>query len=289
MVKSDDQPRTDRDDDERWFGGRRWTGYAAISFVVVIAVCALILVLIRHGSSATAGQATVQSTGVTPVAAGSAPASTAASAAQPAASLAQVAPAETTPAVTTTSAPVVPTTAPTGTVWQLVAGQAIPSQPGVGPAHIDGYTATGYAHTPLGALYAAANDFYRVPIAVSADTDWRTPLAAMVAPGPGVKGLASLREPMDAQPIGAQGMGMSQLAAFKYVSYTDTDAVIELVFRDTNSGLHAGPLHMQWLSGDWRVVMTSDGTIGGADAVISALDGFVAWQGVGCPAAGRRH
>ena len=280
MVNSDDQPRTDRDDDERWFGGRRWTGYAAIGFVVVIAVCAGILVLIRHGATATAGQATVQSTGA-PLVASSAPVSTAASAAPPATSAAPVAPPETTPTSTASAAPVVPTSAPTGTVWQLVAGQAIPSQPGVGPAHVDGYTATGYAHTPLGALYAAANDFYRVPIAVSADTDWRPPLAAMVAPGPGAKILASLREPMDPQPIGAQGMGMSQLAAFKYVSYTDTDAVIELVFRDTNSGLHAGPLHMQWLSGDWRVVMTPDGTIGGADAVIGTLDGFVAWQGVG--------
>ena len=282
MVKSENQPRADRDDEERWFGGRRWTGYAAVGFVVVIAVCAAILVLLRHGSAGTAGQATVASTGAPLIVASSAPVSSAASAAPPApTSAAQVAPAETTAATTASAASVVPTAAPTGTVWQLVAGQAIPSQPGVGPAHVDGYTATGYAHTPLGALYAAANDFYRVPIAVSADTDWRTPLAAMVAPGPGVKILASLREPMDAQPIGAQGMGMSQLAAFKYVSYTDTDAVIELVFRDTNSGLHVGPLHMQWLSGDWRVVMTSDGTIGGADAVIGTLDGFVAWQGVG--------
>lgn len=280
MVKSDDQPRTDRDDDERWFGGRRWTGYAAIGFVVVIAVCALILVLVRHGSSATAGQATVQSTGVAPVAAGSAPASTAASAAQPAASPAQVAPAKTTPAVTTTSALVVPTSAPTGTVWQLVAGQAIPSQPGVGPAHVDGYTAIGYAHSPLGALYGAANDFYRVPIAVSAETDWRTPLAAMVAPGPGAKVLASLREPMDPQPIGADGMGISQLAAFKYVSYTDSDAVVQLVLKDKNGGLHVSTVPMQWLNNDWRLVMTPDGTIGGADTVVNSLDGFVAWQGV---------
>jgi hypothetical protein len=276
MVKSDDQPRVDRDDDERWFGGRRWTGYAAIGFIVVIAVCVGILVLLRHGSSATAGQATVASTGAPLVVASSAPVSTAASAAPPATSPAQVAPAKTT----ASAAPVVPTAAPTGTVWQLVAGQAIPSQPGVGPAHVDGYTATGYAHTPLGALYGAANDVYRVPIAVSAEADWQTPLAAMVAPGPGEKVLASLREPMDPEPIGADGMGMSQLAAFKYVSYTDTDAVVQLVLKDKNGGLHVSTVPMKWLNADWRLVMTPDGTIGGADTVVNSLDGFQTWQGV---------
>ena len=279
MVKSDDQPRADRDDEERWFGGRRWTGYAAIGFVVVIAVCAGILVLIRHGATATAGQATVASTGA-PLVASSAPVSTAASAAPPATSAAPVAPPETTPTSTASAAPVVPTSAPTGTVWQLVAGQAIPSQPGVGPTHVDGYTATGYAHTPLGALYAAANDIYRVPIAVSAQTDWRTPLAAMVAPGPGEKIFASVREPMDPQPLGADGLGISQLAAFKYVSYTDTDAVVQLVLKDKNGGLHVLTIPMHWLNNDWRLVMTADGTIGGANTVTDSLDGFIAWQGV---------
>lgn len=278
MVKSDDQPRADRDDDERWFGGRRWTGYAAVGFVVVIALCAGILLLVRH-SPATAGRATVQSTGVPVVAASPAAAGTVASA-EPTASTAQVAPPETTASTIASATPVVPTAAPTGTAWQLVAGQAIPSQAGVGPARVDGYTATGYAHNPLGALYAAANDIYRVPIAVSAQADWRTPLAAMVAPGPGEKVLASLREPMDAQPIGADGMGISQLAAFKYVSYTDTDAVIQLVLKDKNGGLHVSTVPMRWLNTDWRLVMTADGTIGGADTVVSSLDGFIAWQGV---------
>lgn len=275
MVKSDDQPRADRDDDERWFGGRRWTGYAAVGFVVVIALCAAILVLVRHGSPAAAGQATVQSTGVPVVAASADTANT--GLVPPSSGPSQVAPTDTTAPPT---APAVPTAAPAGTVWQLVAGQAIPSEPGVGPAHVDGYTATGYAHNPLGALYAAANDIYRVPIAVSAETDWRTPLAAMVAPGPGAKVLASLREPMGPQPIGADGMGISQIAAFKYVSYTDTDAVVQLVLMDKNGGLHVSTVPMKWLSNDWRLVMTADGTIGGADTVVNSLTGFIAWQGV---------
>lgn len=284
MVRPDDQPRADRpDEEERWFGGRRWTGYAAVGFIVVIAVCVGILILARHNNPTAAGQPTPASTGATLATASAEPASTPALTAAPGVASPELSPTAPPSTLSSTASAViaVPTAAPAGTVWQLVAGQAIPSQVGVGPTKVDGYTASGYAHTPLGALYAAANDFYRVPIAVSAQADWKTPLAVMVAPGPGVKVLESLRTPMDPEPIGAQGMGMSQLAAFKYVSYTNTDAVIQLVFRDSNGGLHVGPLHMQWLSGDWRVMLTSDGTIGGADAVVDALDGFVVWQGVG--------
>lgn len=282
MVKSDNQPRVDRDDEERWFGGRRWTGYAAVGFVVVIAVCAGILLLVRHSTTSAAGQATIQSAVASPLVT-AAPDSTSSAVVPPPATVVQSAPADTPATSAAVATPTVPTAAPVGTVWQLVAGQAIPSQPGVGPAHVDGYTATGYAHSPLGALYAAANDIYRVPIAVSTQTDWRAPLAAMVAPGPGAQVLASLREPMDPQPIGADGMGISQLAAFKYVSYTDTDAVVQLVqlvLKDKNSGLHVSTVPMRWLGGDWRLVMTPDGTIGGADTVVSSLDGFAPWQGV---------
>src|SRR3978361_341413 len=102
MVKSDDHPRTDRDDEERWFGGRRWTGYAAIGFVVVIAVCAGILVLVRHGSSATAGVAPVAPGGV-PATVASPAVSSAAPATEPSSS-AQVSPAAKTPP-STPSAP----------------------------------------------------------------------------------------------------------------------------------------------------------------------------------------
>ena len=281
MAKSDDQPR-DAANEERWFGGRRWTGYAAVGFVVVLAVCAGILILLRHGSPPAAGQTTVASTAAPPVAVSTQAGGTSMSL-PPGTTSSAIAPtsATATPSSTAGAAVALPSAAPAGTVWQLVAGQAIPSQAGVGPAKVDGYTASGYAHTPLGALYAAANDFYRVPIAVSAQADWRTPLAVMVAPGPGEKVLEALRAPMDPEPIGTQGMGMNQLAAYKYVSYANTDAVIQLVFRDVNGGLHVGPIHVQWITGDWRVMLTSDGTIGGADAVINALDGFTPWQGVG--------
>ena len=280
MAKSDGQLTDDsRNDDERWFGGRRWTGYFAVGFVVVLLLCIGILALVHSGNSSAGGQAVA----IQPTAPASGPAATSATSAQ-GSTVTSTLPTLSSPTVAapTPAAPdaVLPTTAPTRTSWQLVAGQAVPSEPGVGPAHVQGYTGSGYTHTPLGALYAAANDFYRVPIAVSAQADWRTPLAVMVAPGPGVKVLEALRAPMEPEPIGAEGMGMSQLAGFKYVSYTDTDAVVQLVFKDKNGGLHVGPIHMQWLSGDWRVVMTPDGTIGGADAVVGSLSGFVVWQGV---------
>lgn len=280
MAKSDDQPRGDRrEDDERWFGGRRWTGYFAVAFVVVLLLCIGILALVHSGNSSAGGQAVaIQSTA--PASRPAATSATSVSGSTVTSTLPTVSP-PIMPAPTP-AAPdaVLPTAAPTRTSWQLVAGQAVPSEPGVGPAHVQGYTAAGYAHTPMGALYAAANDFYRVPIAISADTDWETPLKVMVAPGPGLNVLKALRQSMSPQPMGTGGAGINQLAGFKYVSYTAAAAVVQLVVKDTNGGLHVGTIPVQWLSGDWRLVMTADGTIGGADTVVDSLSGYLVWQGV---------
>ena len=49
--------KIDKDDsrtppaDQDWFGGRRWTGIAAIGFLVLVAVCALVVVIGRYGRS----------------------------------------------------------------------------------------------------------------------------------------------------------------------------------------------------------------------------------------------
>ncbi len=281
MAKSDDQLTDDRStDDERWFGGRRWTGYFAVGFAVVLLLCVGILVLVRNGNPSASGQAvaapSTAATSATLASTGAASATT-----PPSTGPSTNSPMSTATATAAVSSDVaLPTAAPTGTTWQLVAGQALPSEQGVGPAHVQGYTASGYAHTPLGALYAAVNDFYRVPIAVTADADWQTPLKVMVVPGPGVNVLAALRKSLDPRPMGPEGAGINQLAAFKYVSFTASDAVIQLVVIDKNSSYHVATVPMRWSSNDWRVVMTSDGTIGGADTTVDSLSGYVTWQGV---------
>jgi hypothetical protein len=233
--------------DQDWFGGRRWTGIAAIGFLIVVAVCVLIVVIGRHGRG--------------PGSAAAPPA------AQPA-----------TPATPLPTA--VPTTAPAGTAWTIYETVALPTLPGAGPAHVDGPIATGYAHTPLGALLAVANESYRY--ALADDTTWRTATDAMCAPGPGRDAWVQNRA---AHPYGAGGAtggkSLAQIAGFQFVSYTASDSVVQLVTRDSSGNLQVGVNHATWDGNDWRLVLLAP--YGSAIANLQRVDsltGFVEWRGV---------
>ena len=233
--------------DQDWFGGRRWTGIAAIGFLIVVAVCVLIVVIGRHGRGS-----------------GSAAAPPAAQPATPA-----------TPLPTA-----VPTTAPAGTTWTIYETVALPTLPGAGPAHVDGPIATGYAHTPLGALLADANQSYRYLLAP--DDRWREAADAMLNRGPGHDAWLRVRA---AHPYGTQGAtsgggSLAQIAGFQFVSYTPTDAVIQLVTRDGTGNLQVTSGHVTWGDSDWRFVPGPDGGQAANVQQLQSLAGFVEWRGV---------
>jgi hypothetical protein len=157
---------------------------------------------------------------------------------------------------------------------------AMPSLPGAGPAHVDGAIATGYAHTPLGALLATANESYRYLLA--GDDQWQAAAQQMLAPGPGYDAWQTFRSANSYGPGGAAGAGehLTQIAGFQFISYTPTDAVIQVVVRDVNGVLQVGAEHVTWRDGDWRYVLAPDGgqllTAQRADS----LAGFIEWRGV---------
>jgi hypothetical protein len=232
--------------DQDWFGGRRWTGIAAIGFLIVVAVCVLIVVIGRHGSP------------------GRSPA-----AGRPAAPAAPAAPLPTA----------VPTTAPAGTAWTIYETVALPTLPGAGPAHVDGPIATGYAHSPLGALLAVANESYRY--ALAADGTWRQAADAMLAPGAGYDAWLRVRSGHPYGPGGATGgQSLAQIAGFQFVSYTPADAVIQVVTRDSSGNLQVGAAHVTWDGRDWRFVPGPDGGQSANVQQVQNLTGFVQWSGV---------
>ena len=233
--------------DQDWFGGRRWTGIAAIGFLIVVAVCVLIVVIGRHGSS------------------GPSPAT-----GRPAAPAAPAAPLPTA----------VPTTAPAGTAWTIYETVALPTLPGAGPAHVDGAIATGYAHTPLGALLAAANQSYRYFLAD--DAGWLQAADAMLARGGGYDAWLAVRSAHPFGPGGTTGGGGSfaQIAGFQFVSYSPTDAVIQIVTRDSHGVLQVGAEHVMWDGSDWRYVPGPDGGQAVNVQRVDSLAGFIPWNGV---------
>jgi hypothetical protein len=240
-------PDADRD----WFGGRRWTGIAALALVILVAVCGLLLVEVRRGHHS-ASRASGHSPGRT----------------------FSPSPADALPTV-------VPTAAPAAAVWTLYQTIALPTLPGAGPSHVDGAIASGYADTPLGALVAVVNEGYRYGLAP--DSQWRPAAQAMLAPGPGYNAWLKLRAQ---HPYGQQGAAggdpasLTQVVGFQFASYTPSDAVIQVVTRDSDGNLQVGTEHVAWLSGDWKFVLAPDGSQVSNVQTIDSLAGFVQWEGV---------
>lgn len=245
--------------DQDWFGGRRWTGIAAVGFIILIALCVVIVVVINHGggnNSATGSPST------------SAPTSSSSSAGSSSARKSAV----TLPAA-------VPTRAPAGTTWTIYQTVALPSIAGTGPSKVAGSIATGYAHSPVGALLAAANEGLRYTLAP--DKEWRKAAAAMLAPGAGTNAWIKVRTK---NPYGAGGGAgndtLLQIAGFQFVSYTTSDAVIQIVNGNADSGYQVGNEHVTWTGTDWKFVPASDGGPTANVEQVSSLAGFIPWRGV---------
>ena len=244
--------------DRDWFGGRRWTGIAAVGFVILIALCVVIVVVMNRGGgkkSATGSPTT---------------------SAAPVTSTPGPAPASKSPVALPTA---VPTRAPTGTTWAIYQTLALPTVAGVGPAKVSGSIATGYAHTPYGALLAAANEGIRYGLAP--DSEWRKAAAAMLAPGAGTDAWIKLRAKNPYGSGGAAGNDtFMQIAGFQFESYSPADAVIQIVNGNPSDGYQVGAEHVTWDGSDWKLVMASNGSAQANVQQASSLAGFIAWRGV---------
>lgn len=240
--------------DRDWFGGRRWTGILAVSVVILVALCIVLVVVVNHGSNRNTAATPSHST--TPPPTGSTRASTSALPSS------------------------VPTIAPAGTRWNIYQTVALPSLPGAGPREIHGAIATGYTQSPLGALIATANESYRFVLAP--DNQWRQAADEMLA---NTAGKTVWLKNRAAHPYGtggptSNGDSFAQIAGYQFVSYTPSDAVIQLVTRDSSGTLQVGADHVRWDGTDWRFVPASNGGINANVQTVDSLAGFIEWKGV---------
>jgi hypothetical protein len=235
--------------DRDWFGGRRWTGITALAVLIALAVAVLVVILNHHTPAKTpaAGPTTTSSSTVSSTLSGGSTAS---------------------PLPTT-----VPTAAPTGTTWSIYDTVALPSLAGAGPTTVNAAIATGYAHTPLGALLAAGNN---IRIGLADDAQWRRAADAMLAPGPGKNAWLRLRSTQPWTP--ATPGEFTQIAGFQFVSYTPSDAVIQIVTRDVHDTFQVAPMHVSWSGSDWQLVLPASGI--GTAQVTPSLIGFIPWGAV---------
>ncbi len=164
----------------------------------------------------------------------------------------------------------IPTAPPSDLVWKNVGALLVPTSDASGPTRIDGPVWSCYAHTPMGAVMAAYAIF-----ATLTSPGWHTVAEREIAPGPGRQAFiaAGLSQPY--QPLSPQHA--AQPAGFAVVTYTPAQATIETL-SDAGSGqFQTDQRTVAWVGGDWKLVMTPDGTIGPDPQVVSSANGFVLW------------
>lgn len=162
-----------------------------------------------------------------------------------------------------------PATTPADTKWELVGKIAAPTSPtqfGPGKTEANGLRSC-FAHSPMGALYAASN------VAVlSATGKARLIYERLAVPGPERDALLGQPDPQETSTVTAQ------IAGFQIRSYEADRAVVVIAAKGSNGALVSVPVPLQWQSGDWKVVVPATGSTGGGQ--ISDLSGYIPWSGV---------
>lgn len=161
-------------------------------------------------------------------------------------------------------------TAPPQVSWRLFQGIALPYSAEHGPAHVRGAVASGYAHTPTGALLASVHIVYRM--ALAPDGQWR-PVVEQQVRGPGKPALVRQLQRVDRSRASGR---IQQIAGFRFVSYDSHTAVVEIATGSTGD-YTIGTRVLRWIDGDWRLYL-ADAQASTARAATD-LKGFVIWNG----------
>jgi hypothetical protein len=155
--------------------------------------------------------------------------------------------------------------------WTLVGKVAVPSSSDVGPARREGALRACYAHSPTGALFAAANF---VAVASLANVD-KEVVGHLVANN-------SDRDAFLNDLEQSRSGSRAQIAGFRIVGASKDEASVELAFNAVNgegrSGVVSATFPMRWEQGDWKFVATA----GDDPYSIQPLDstsGFIPWGG----------
>lgn len=175
--------------------------------------------------------------------------------------------------------------------WSGFYGVELPVSAQAGPYDTSGGVATGFAHTPLGALLAAVN------IGVRANAQWGprifTPVIRGQVTGPDAAALlAGCQAAYDqaaqsggvtaGQPLGTVNVTEQ---AFRWITYTPAAAILDLVSAGPGAGgatVRASvQMEVVWDGGDWKAVAPPGGDWGNSAAALSSLAGYTAFPGQG--------
>ncbi|WP_436775599.1 hypothetical protein [Yinghuangia sp. YIM S09857] len=172
-----------------------------------------------------------------------------------------------------------PTAAPAKTVWTVYRGNILPTSPVHGPTRASGDVARCFAHTPTGALIAAA----QISARYFSAPDWQSVMQQSVLPGPERDDAAVMRQAMDQSrtappPDDTDDTDRLQILGFKFAGYSAETASVQLLRggfdgKDLVSALYT----LQWTGGDWRLKIQRDGAAETMVQPEGTRTGFVDW------------
>ncbi|MFI7080930.1 hypothetical protein ACIBO1_26860 [Micromonospora sp. NPDC049903] len=171
----------------------------------------------------------------------------------------------------------VPTVAPDDVRWELVGPFAVPVSASAGPKQVTDTTASGFAHTPEGALVAAAQIMTRAGHALGRDR-WEPTIQRQFVPSADRDQLLATLTAADSGP--ADPGSLSRITGYTYQSYTPDTAVIGLVLRAPSAGTpryHVLSLTLLWRDGDWRMQAPPGGSWLSVNRATDTLAGVVEW------------
>ncbi|MGL5829498.1 MAG: hypothetical protein ACRC0L_08010 [Angustibacter sp.] len=165
----------------------------------------------------------------------------------------------------------IPTTGPTAR-WSLLGTIAVPTIDGQGPGKIepDGFRYC-YAHTPTGALLAAAN-----LMALDGSNTLEGKMESrLIAPGKGRD--FTLRQKNT--PIPDMGIRVA-ISGFKITNYTSNQAEVTLAVSSNVGAYATSSTTLIWSKGDWLMYAPEINDDYIRTGELESLSGFTPWSGV---------
>ncbi|WP_424937787.1 MULTISPECIES: hypothetical protein [Bacteria] len=167
------------------------------------------------------------------------------------------------------------TTVPADLRWAASAGVTWPISDSLGPVSVKDGFAVCFSRSPVGAALAAVTSQFG-----AVDHGTVPTMEFYVVDSPGKAIALEKSASLKSLPDQLQQYGM-QLVGYRVDEYTESRALVRLVYSVPNSGtgFRALPFPMEWVQGDWRVKLQDTGVTGQAIDVNAGQ--FTRWSSNG--------
>lgn len=166
-----------------------------------------------------------------------------------------------------------PTAAPEDVHWKAGGTHLVPVSKSAGPLKFDGPVWSCFAHTPMGAVFAAhaiTNNFGL--------EGWREVVERQVVPGTGRDAYVARRSKEEQDESTSGQPSEETFAGFTVLAYNENESTVMILGRIPSVDRYGSlSVTLRWQDGDWKVLPDPDGTIYGGVSYTDGTSGFITW------------